>query len=353
MKKKDMKKKGMKGITGIAVGVLIALLLIVPAGGVMAADQSSDTDMNTTIRCNVEQGLPVINYVKFMDDSWTLRNNTQIDVLDTYYFEIEATQDTEWSDIDHLDVLLWFDFGDDSAVPTSTTTNNTQFLLRYDNSSGTESFGLVDNGNGEVTFDAGSITYVNSTTSILNFSFTPQNEIRHATGAANGGPGFNDLNSWNYRVNATNTAGYTSANWDDEFGVYRYTTVSAVNDPEGTGTPGQNNIALDDNGNTVVTYSANEKFKLSVGINDLTDGSNTITADNVRVMGGDIGSYTAFASGGSTQWIYGGSASYHSAYDTYNPSSDHTVTTSWVMDIPFGTPSGTYTSTVTYTITVA
>ncbi len=343
----------MKGITTIVVAV-IALLLIVPAASVLATDQGTASDTNTTLRCYVQTGLPIINSVKLMDSTGALRNNTQIDVLQTYYFEINATQDAGWLNITYVNITLSYDFGDDSALPTVTTTNNTQFRLVYDNTTGTESFGLAAAGLGEVTFNGGSITYVNSTSSVLNFSFTPNNEIRHATGAAgtNNGPGFNDLNSWNYRVNATNTDGQTSSNWDDEFGVYRYTTVSAATDPEGTGSPGYT-IPLNTNGDTTVTYSANEQFTLTVAIGDLSDGTNTITADNVDVTGGNLANAN-FASGGSTQYIYGSATpTYHAAYDTYNPSVDHTVTTSWQISIPFGTPTGTYTSTVTYTITVA
>jgi len=72
----------------------------------------------------------------------------------------------------------------------------------------------------------------------------------------------------------------------------------------------------------------------------------------VDVTGGNLANAN-FASGGSTQYIYGGAASWEPAYDTYNPASDHTVNTDWQISIPFGTPTGTYTSTVTYTITVA
>jgi len=343
----------MKGITTIVAAVIV-LLLIMPAASVLAADQQSAQDQSTTLRCHVQTGVPTIDSVKFMDGTWALRNNTQIDVLDTYYFEVQATQDAGWGNITYVNITLSYDFGDDSGMQPYSTTNNTQFRLVYDNSTGGETFGLAAGGSGEVTFVAGSITYVNSTTSILNFSFTPQNEIRHATGAGTGGTGFNDLNSWNYRVNATNTDGQVSAGWDDEFGVYRYTTISASTDPEGTGSPGQT-VPLNTNGNTVVTYSANERFNLTVAIIDLTDGTNTITADNVVVTGGNLVN-SAFASGGSTQYIYGtggATPTYHAAYDTYNPATDHTVTTSWQITIPFGTPTGTYTSTVTYTIQVA
>ncbi len=336
---------------GIQIGLIwaVAFLLLFPVGNVMAVDVQSANDTSTTISCVVQTGSPVINDVKFMDSSWTLRNNTQIDVLQTYYFVVDVTQDAGWVNITYVNITLSFDFGDDSDIKPYVGTNNTQFRLVYENTTGTASFGLASAGNGEVTFVAGTETYVNDTTRILNFSFTPQNEIRHATGAGTGGLGFNDLYSWNYRVNATNNDGLVSSNWDDEFGVYRYTSISASGDPTGSGNPGQT-VTLSPS--TTVTFSANEEFNLSVSISDLTSGTNTIAATNVEVLGGNIAAYTAFGGAGVVQWIYGGAGSWQAPYDTYNPSLDHQVQTDWRVNIPFGTPTGTYSSPVTYTIEV-
>ena len=339
----------MKGITTLVVAV-IALLMIVPAAGVLAVDQGTASDGSTTIRCIVQTGPPTINSVKFMDGSWALRNNTQIDVLSTYYFEVNATQDAGWGNITYVNITLSYDFGDDSGLQTVTTTNNTQFQLVYNQTSGSDWFGLAVVSN-EVTFKAGSRTIVNSTTSVLNFSFTPNNEIRHAPGAGTMGSGFNNANSWNYEVSIINTDGQ-SATWDDEFGVYRYTTITASGDPAGSGTPAHTVVLSP---NTVVTYSANEQFNLTVNISDLSDGAgNTIPANCVNVSGGDL-PRSQFAAASSLLWIYGtggATPTYHAAYDNY-AAGEHQVSTSWDIYIPFGTSTGTYTSTVTYTINVA
>ncbi len=325
------------------------LLLMVPIQGAMAADISSDTDTNTTVRVIVNSGIPYFNQVKFMDSSWNLVSNTQIDVGQTYYFEINASQPGGWADLQYMNITMWYDNSDDTSFPSEPVNmDNTHVRFVYQNTTGTGTFGIAGTGNGEFTLGTCTDTIYNTTTHILNISFTMNDQVRHASGdgAWNTERGFNDEGSWNYRINGTNINGEKSTNWDDEFGIYKYVAVTAMNDPQGSGVPNEH-ITLGDNGPTEVTFKTNDKYRLSVSIQDLSGSTgDTITADNVGMYGGNIATLTYFAGSGDNLWIYGSSTTYEDA-----PASGtvQTVQTHWEMNIP-NVLSGTYTSPVTYTI---
>lgn len=346
----------------IQIGMIwaIAFLLLFPVGSVMAGDVSTDNDTGTTITCIV-QTAAVINSASLRNAANTSVDNQMIDVNNQYHFYMNITQKSGWSDIKYVNITVWYDSGTDPNYPsTPTTTTNTQFRLVYNNTGTSPWWGLATNptaGNEEVTFDAHAEYVHNTTTHHLNFTFTPKNAIRHAAGDGTWNAatdhsttsgGLNDAYSWNYEVNVTNVNNVKTS-WYDEFGVYLYTNVTASGDPSGTGAPGQTIDLLIGgvaNTGTTVTYSANDQYTLTVGINNLTSGANTITADNVSVKGGNIGSYTAFTVTGPplyTQDLYTNQAPYATGANA-------TTTTYWQVFIPYGTAIGTYTSQVTYSI---
>ena len=337
---------------GIQIGLIwaVALLLLFPIGNVMATDIGSDSDTGTTIRCHVNAGTPVINSVQLLDSTDTEVSNTTIDVLQTYHFVINVTQPGGWANISYVNATLWYDFGADPrypAVPPST--NNTQFRLNYTNTTGTATFDLYNAGSGEVTVVSWSESVYDNTTMILTIYFTLNEQIRHAPGPGvtwTGGQGLNDAYTWNYRINATNNDGVVSNPWEAEFGVFKYTNVTAVNDPEGSGSP-NTGINLNANGATVVTYKCNDQYRLNVSIADLTSATttDTINATYVNVTGGNLIN-SSFAGAGVDQVIFGSKNTFVAAPDT---GTSQTVNTIWRMTIP-NVVSGTYTATVTYTL---
>jgi hypothetical protein len=245
-----------------------------------------------------------------------------------------------------VNVTAWYDNGDDSAYNyDSTTGSNLKFKISYDvQASSVSHEGNIQN---VYIWDYTKDDY----THVIDLYFTLGPQMRHAVMStfANSGPGWNDANSWNFRIEANSNGG--SATTDDEFGIYKYTYIEASGDPSVTTTPGTSHTDASNHlsPNTAITFKTNDQFRIKVDINDLTSGSNTLAASNVWVecMNGDTTSYTQFQDGSTPVYLYGSSNSYHSAYANGDSESD---TVSWAIDVPLGTAVGTYTSPVQYTI---
>ncbi|MCD6461792.1 MAG: hypothetical protein J7L61_03525 [Thermoplasmata archaeon] len=144
----------------------------------------------------------------------------------------------------------------------------------------------------------------------------------------------NDTNTWDIQVTITDTASVGSDTKWDEFGVYKFTELTNAGlpaDQSGSGAP-SSTITLQPVGEDV-TYSANCPYRLKVWVTDLTDGAgNTITADNLGVMGGDLddgfGNPQHFGGAGEANALYllGSGAP---GWATVNPNAnDNTTTTS-------------------------
>jgi|GEM_PF-1712571 len=289
---------------------------------------------------------PKITAYDLKDSTGASKLNKQIDVNYTYHFIVNITHPNGWDKVDYVRIHAWYDFGSEANSYNGTLGGNTNMFLEYENTTGTAKFILEWPTGGEVDLGTCTETYINSTSHSLDFSFTPMYQFRHAPGVGNGGPGFNDLNSWNFEINVTDSGGrYDSVR--DEFGVYRYTYVYAETSPEGTGSPGDT-VSMT---SSTLHYRTNAAFRLNVSIADLSDGfGHTITADNVWVKGGNIGVFTQFAGSGSTnaQWLYG------SDTPTYESAplngTEQNISLDWQVYIPAGTLGGTYTAVVTYWI---
>jgi hypothetical protein len=115
---------------------------------------------------------------------------------------------------------------------------------------------------------------------------------------------YNDNYSWNFNITAHGTSGeYSSEDLSDEFGVYKYIRVVSAGtlNPTGIGKPGQT-IALSPD--SMVNYSANLPYKLSVDIPDLASGGDTIPATYVSFIGGDLDN-TTFKDKDTKEFLWG------------------------------------------------
>ncbi len=293
---------------------------------------------------------PEITAYDLTDSVGVSRLNAQIDVNGEYHFLVNITHPNGWDKVDFVKIHAWYDFGSEANSYNGTLGGNTNMFLEYENTTGTAQFTLKWPTGGEVTLGTCTETYINGTSRTLNFSFTPMYQFRHAPGDTSwdSGPGFNDLNSWNFEINVTDSGGwYDSA--DDEFGVYRYTYVYAVTNPDGTGFPGDT-VPMS---SSTLYYRTNDAFRLNVSISDLTSGLGTITADNVGVnwTGHIPDSFVSFVGAGAANaiWIYGSDApNYESAPAN---GTEQSISVYWQVYIPAGTLGGaTYTAPVTYWI---
>ena len=343
---------------GIKIGIIwaIALLMLSPIGGmpvgnVMAGDIGSYSDNSTNITCIVHQG-PIIQAYGLLNSTNVNLTNDMLDVQVEYHFYAVVNQSSGWSDMEYVNITAWYDNNDDSAYNYNVTAGaNLNFKLVYDNTTGTAS---ISSPYGNVLNVHGTETVIDTYTHNITIYFTLDYQMRHAPGDGNwsdgGGPGWNDLDSWNFRINATSVGGYATK--DDEFGIYKYTYVAASGDPSVTTSPGTGHTTNVMSPVQKLTFRTNDVFWLNVTIGDLTSGSNSITSDNVwvRTNNGTVTTDTQFPGpGGGTLVLYGtaGAGNYSAAYAD---GSEELCDVTWSIDVPLGTPVGTYTSGVTYLI---
>ncbi len=288
----------------------------------------------------------IVSY-DLQDSSGASKLNAQIDVNSEYHFIVNVTHPNGWTRVNNVTIRAWFDFGSESTVYNGTRGGNINLFMVYDRASGT--FSLKWPTGGEVTLGTCIDTAIDSNTHLLEFYFTPGAQFRYAPGDGtwNSGPGLNDINSWNFEINVTDTGGWYDS-VEDEFGVYRFTSVSASGNPRATGYPGLTYVMSP---STTVTYSSNADFRLNVSIDDLWNSANTasISAANVAInwTGHVPNSYVYFTGAGSPIWIFGSPSSFEPA--PLNGTSQ-TITVYWRIDIPAGTLPDTYSSPVNYTI---
>ena len=223
-------------------------------------------------------------------------------------------------------------------------------FLEYENTTGTGVFRARWGNNSEVVLGTCTDTIINSTTHSLDFNFTPGYQFRYAPGDGtwNSGLGFNDINSWNFEINVTDSGGWYDS-VKDEFGVCRYAYVSASGNPAVAGLPGYTYAMAP---STTLIYRTNADFHLNVSLNDdLWNAAHTqyIGASNVGVKRADQATFTNFTGSGlaNAVWLYGNASTLAAA-----PLNgiQQTIDIDWQIAIPAGTLRGDYTSNVTYWI---
>jgi len=309
--------------------------------------------------------VPEIREYALLDSLWNvISDNTTdglIDVGQLYYFNVTVRHEFGFLEVDFVNITAWHDMGDDTNTYNSTHGANLNMMFCYQNDSSTGDVGeffMVWNGTDNETILHKSLCRdvqhpIAPNTRILTWAFTPGKQIRAANWTLpSGGPeGFNDLNSWNFNITATDDLGANNTPVHDEFGVYKYVEVTANNDPMGAGRPG---MLAQLYPSMHVNSSANHNFKLNVSINNLTDGTNNISAEQVEILWSSDGGITTYGwrpftfanesyKDNYTEFQFGDDGSWQAPF--VNGSFNHTVM-DWRVDIPVSQPEGTYTSPV-------
>jgi len=332
-------------------------------GGVITLGNTNQASAVASITLDVF--IPDIVEYALLDSSWNvISDNTTdglIDVGQLYYFNATIKHQFGFGLIDNVTITAWHDMGNDANIYNSTHGANLNMMFRYQNDSSTGDVGeffMEWNGTHDETIlhisqcmDIEHPTIANAR--MLTWAFTPGKQIRAAKGplAAGGVEGFNDLNSWNFNITAYDDLNINSTPIEDEFGVYKYVEVTADNDPSGAGRPGML-APLSPSMN--ITSSANYRFNLNVSINNLTDGTNNISAEQVEMFwtsdgGGTTYGWRAFSFSNEsyddnyTDYYYGSDAIWQSPFVN---GSFNTTVVNWRVDIPVAQPEGTYTSPV-------
>jgi hypothetical protein len=292
----------------------------------------------------------------------------QVDVKSTLRCKITILDQSGWEargGIYEVYLSAWFDEGDDERFRyySATDSNVDAYYCHNDSRPGANfNFKMVYNNDrnvfnmlwpltGEITLHPEFCGYelIDYYTGSVWFIFTLGNQTRHASGPGSNwlpGPYYNDPYSWNINITVIDREGYDDSTIG-EFGVYRYTEIH-IGDlyPELEGIPGVR-------ANTPTFWLrdiSNDAYWLNVSIkSDLR----LITDRTVRI-GTSHMSFNSTTHGDGTQNITGGNTGWSGVFrDSEAPSNgtyQEAISCRYELFIPIGTPGGTYTAAVLYTI---
>jgi hypothetical protein len=324
-------------------------------------DISEQWHNTTTLNVTILYQEPRINWYDFQyneSGSWVSRLNTQSDVNDSaeYRFIVNISSDNGWENITYINITAWYDHGDENTVYNQTLGGNLNLFFQYENLTGTAVFRMLWPTGGEVTGFAyserverdsfGSPRFTECRN--LTFSFVPGYQLRYAPGNGSWNTtrnATNDLNSWNFRIYASNEQGYVS--WvQDEFGIYSYTEIVSAGWPAIYAYPGENATA--ETNITLVTRS-NGNYSLSVNVGNLTHDTHptaNISRQRIWIRGGDLDISTNFTGFTDLLYLYGSAVSYrlHQA----NGTSLITDDIEYKCNIPLGQIAGEYRAPISY-----
>ncbi len=315
----------------------------------------------TTLNVTILYREPRINWYDFQynqSGTWVSRLNDQSDVNNSaeYRFIVNISSDVQWENITYVNITAWYDQGNESVLYNQTLGGNLNLFLQYENITGTAVWRMLWPTGGEVTegqytervehdpFGSPRFTECHN----LTFSFVPGYQFRYAPGDGSWDTSenmTNDVESWNFRVSASNEQGYVS--WvQDEFGIYSYTEIVGAGWPVIYAYPGQNATA--ETNITLVTRS-NGNYSLSVNVENLTHRTHP-TANMSRtfiwIRGGDMDVSSNFTAFDDLLFFYGSTVSYHLA--EANGTSLTTDDVEYKCNIPLGQIAGEYTAPISY-----
>lgn len=371
MKRMTIKKKGY-----LPAFIALAMTLVGMSGMVNAVDVGTNIDMTGHLQVTGGNVAPIISDFEIVDANYNTILGAQVDVNTEITANVVIEDINGWSDVDTVQVMCWYDGGDDKSYFSQQTTGpNYRFLLYYDNT--------VDGGNGQTVPTTGNMdvkfddrtdhtTITDGNHAVaevtvnqkyeLTWKFTLGYQVKQACRPTP----FACVNSWNVMINATDAVTITSQNGADtfagayEFGIYRYTYVSSGGNIWNAGNliPNTNRDAT---AASVITRS-NGNMDLTAWINgDLTclssGGTIPTRGLNVKMLADasasdDINSnltFTANLETGEKIILAHTGHGNHRAYMASN-----TALTTFVnfnIAVPYGTLPGMYSAVLTFQVT--
>ncbi len=376
---------------------------------------TNSLDDNTTITVNVDK--PHIfdhGLWKTSDGMYsTSKLEAQLDIDTTYTFYAEVNYTVggvdDLLDADgnvRIEVMGWYDEGNtanSNPEPTWLTTYNRtrQFRLMWVEGSGSNlsnasmSYPASSPGTDEFLLDSwwmdptGYGVDENTRRFFFNVTLGPQTWAADGNGFGNriGTPYYdklaalNDPNSWDFRIRVFDNDFVDSFNLSfGEFGVFRYTNITATGNPGGNAPPGAVNAVLGPQ--TQIIYSANVPYYVNISIGDLLrqGGGGSIPASKINVSlqndsgmnldlyseinGDDWVNGRSFPGAGITNGLCVWGNRTQAAQDIPAPRNGTTSHGPWGSDfnslgvsninwwanVPGGTLEGIYQATVTFTI---
>jgi len=315
----------------------------------------------TTLNVTILYREPRINWYGFQynqSGTWVSRLNTQSDVNASaeYRFVVNISSDNGWKNITYINITAWYDQANANSVYNQTLGGNMNLFLQYKNLTGTPSWRMLWPSGGEVTGfmyrervmhdPVGSPRFTECHN--LTFSFVPGFQFRYAPGDGSWNTtrnATNDLQSWNFKMYASNEQGYVS--WvQDEFGIYSYTEIISAGWPAIYAYPGENATA--ESNITLVTRS-NGNYSLSVDVGNLTHKTHptaNMSRTRIWVRGGDLALPNNFTAFNDIIYLYGSAGTHH--LNHANGTSNSTSDIEYKCSIPLGQIAGEYTAPIRY-----
>jgi hypothetical protein len=274
-----------------------------------------------------------------------------LDVNKEYSFIINVTDNAGYDDIKYVNILCWFDGGNDASQYNQTKGGNLNMFLQYVNTTGTAEFKKFwPHGEVQLVFINSTETIVNSTSKKIKISFSLGNQTRYAS-SNNTWDGTqnrtNDPYSWNFNITALDNWG--SKTWKkDEYGIYKFVSIipekNWVNVKAPPGYFATTNVVN-------ITYSSNYDYNISIyfkeNLTNVSSGGIIPIANNVYIcanadLNDDI----------TTDMMFKGIREVN-AIDVINTSgifhknnTNQIVHVQFNVYIPFGTIPGEYTAHV-------
>jgi hypothetical protein len=344
--------------TGTIYGVLFTVLCA-SAGFVLAGD-SGQSNTGGTLQGGVSATAVKVYSFELLNITSAKAIGKQIDVLTTAYFTATVFAPNGWKNVTGLYVDLWYT--NDSAAMTyagQTTGKNYRGNLSYTNA-GLSSPTLAQWTNNSAV---GNLDYIlgssSTTTNSAGFNYTFKiafqfhAQMHHALGVTPSTSGYVGAKTWDAQFLATDSNGdltsqATNSTGDFlQFGIFEHTSVSlSTSTWTATGiAPGASKTT-----NIVtVTYASNGNYSMNITLEKLLTNiaGDTIPAVDVSVTGGAASGLT-YGAPPSTNYIFGGASSF--ALQAANADA-LSVTISFTITVPIGTPVGVYSAPLVLTLT--
>jgi len=369
MKRMTIEKKGY-----LPAFIALAMVLVGMSGMVNAADIGTSTDTTGYLQVTGVNVAPTITDFEIVDANQNTILDAQVDVNTEITVSVKIGDTNGWSDVDTVQVMCWFDGGNENYYSQQTTGPNYRFLLYYDNTiSGGDGETAPTTGNMDVKYDAATDhptikdgkhavngEGIATQTYILTWKFTLGCQVKHADRPSL----IANVNTWKVMINATDAATTTSQSGDDngpyEFGIYKYTYVSSAMNTWNVG-PMPPNTNRDAIAASVITRS-NDDMDLTIWINaDLicldTGCAIPTSGSPLKILAGastsdDISSdltFTANLEAGEKTILANTGYGDHSTY----MASNNALTTyvNFNIAVPYGTMPGAYNAGLTFQVT--
>ncbi len=299
---------------------------------------------------------------------------------DKLAFWVEIVEPNDISTLDYVKLQAWYDDpdgdGSEEPYPSSGTDKNARVEIRYSHSSG--QFEMLYPTSSEVAFDAGDCIAENMGNGYsirLKFVFAPHKQAR---ASRSGDPSIgNSSCTWNFRFECKDTenppnvcvSNVSSENgW--EYGYAHVTSLAGVLDRYvSSGAPVSPNCQASTLDYTL-SWSSNNDYRFSVEMKTpLANGADVIAYSNVMAKeatsptsgyagnaftSGDnpflLENYASFDSQYRKLFWYGNMLNY---FDAPTAGSEQSFMTNVLVNVPMGTPSGTYTSILCYVLDIS